>query len=221
MSEFEKTTSNEPSLSGRRRASPTIMPICESYGLMFNSVTRGWIGQTSQMAGLPPTSRTRVAGVMPSLMTNRCIRRRRIGCLMRPMSSWISTTQSLGRSASECVRVRLDQRVASGGDDPGVPGRRTPARYPCAEQLGPRLPRAGRWTAAVAPAIAEGAHRKAIQARLGHASITTTLNTYGHLFPSLDVEPADRLEVARADALATRLQHADDPEVVPIEAAEH
>jgi integrase len=35
--------------------------------------------------------------------------------------------------------------------------------------------------------IAEGAHPKAIQARLGHASITMTLNTYGHLFPSLDV----------------------------------
>jgi integrase len=32
--------------------------------------------------------------------------------------------------------------------------------------------------------IAAGLHPKAIQARLGHASITTTLNTYGHLMPS-------------------------------------
>ncbi len=32
--------------------------------------------------------------------------------------------------------------------------------------------------------IAAGVHPKAIQARLGHASITTTLNTYGHLMPS-------------------------------------
>ena len=31
--------------------------------------------------------------------------------------------------------------------------------------------------------IAAGVHPKAIQARLGHASITTTLNTYGHLMP--------------------------------------
>ncbi|MGH2403299.1 MAG: site-specific integrase, partial [bacterium] len=29
--------------------------------------------------------------------------------------------------------------------------------------------------------VAAGVHPKAIQARLGHASITTTLNTYGHL----------------------------------------
>ncbi len=34
------------------------------------------------------------------------------------------------------------------------------------------------------PLIAAGVHPKAIQARLGHASITTTLNVYGHLMPS-------------------------------------
>jgi integrase len=72
---------------------------------------------------------------------------------------------------------------------------------------------------AVALAIAEGAHPKAIQARLGHASITTTLNTYGHLFPSLDVELAERLGDVRADALAARLRHAEDGGVVSIEAA--
>lgn len=32
--------------------------------------------------------------------------------------------------------------------------------------------------------IAAGVHPKAIQARLGHASIATTLNTYGHVMPS-------------------------------------
>ena len=64
-------------------------------------------------------------------------------------------------------------------------------------------------------AIVEGAHPKAIQARLGHASITTTLNTYGHLFPSLDVELAERLGEARA----ARLRHVGGPAVVPIEAA--
>ncbi|MCW3036434.1 MAG: hypothetical protein JWM17_1746, partial [Actinobacteria bacterium] len=30
--------------------------------------------------------------------------------------------------------------------------------------------------------IREGAHPKAIQLRLGHASIKTTLDTYGHLY---------------------------------------
>jgi integrase len=72
---------------------------------------------------------------------------------------------------------------------------------------------------AAALAIAEGAHPKAIQARLGHASITTTLNLYGHLFPSLDVELAERLEKVRAEALAARLRHEADGGVVPIEAA--
>jgi hypothetical protein len=34
---------------------------------------------------------------------------------------------------------------------------------------------------------------------------------YGHLFPSLDVELADRLGDVRAGALAARLRHAGDP----------
>jgi integrase len=68
---------------------------------------------------------------------------------------------------------------------------------------------------AAALAIAEGAHPKAIQARLGHASITTTLNLYGHLFPSLDVDLAERLD----DVRAARLRHAEATRVVPIETA--
>lgn len=38
----------------------------------------------------------------------------------------------------------------------------------------------------VALAIAGGAHPKAIQTRMGHSSITVTLDGYGHLFPELD-----------------------------------
>ncbi len=44
--------------------------------------------------------------------------------------------------------------------------------------------------------IAQGEHPKVIQSRLGHASITTTLNTYGHLFEGLDEAAADRLDDA-------------------------
>jgi len=52
-----------------------------------------------------------------------------------------------------------------------------------------------------AVAIAAGAHPKAIQERLGHASITTTLNIYGQLFPSLDEELAAKLDQVAAEAV--------------------
>jgi integrase len=54
--------------------------------------------------------------------------------------------------------------------------------------------------------IAQGEHPKVIQSRLGHASITTTLNTYGHLSEGLDEAAADRLDDAwnQAPAPATR-----------------
>jgi integrase len=48
--------------------------------------------------------------------------------------------------------------------------------------------------------IARGAHPKEIQARLGHASITTTLDQYGHLFPSLGSQLDESLEAALREA---------------------
>lgn len=50
---------------------------------------------------------------------------------------------------------------------------------------------------AAALAILAGGHPKAIQARLGHASITMTLDRYGHLFPEMDEDLADRLDEIR------------------------
>lgn len=50
----------------------------------------------------------------------------------------------------------------------------------------------------VAMLIAQGEHPKTIQARLGHASVSTTLGTYGHLFEGLDEAAADRLDAAVA-----------------------
>ncbi len=41
--------------------------------------------------------------------------------------------------------------------------------------------------------IAQGEHPKTIQSRLGHASISTTLDRYGHLMPGMDEAAADRL----------------------------
>lgn len=91
---------------------------------------------------------------------------------------------------------------------------------------------------AAAIAIAKGAHPKALQARLGHASIKTTLDLYGGLFPSLDEDLAERLDasyrdvaarrtqssgvasdVAVGDARAARVRHAGDDDVIPIDRA--
>ncbi len=48
--------------------------------------------------------------------------------------------------------------------------------------------------------IEQGAHPKEIQARLGHSSITTTLDRYGHLMPSLGHQLAVDLDEMRQRA---------------------
>jgi integrase len=50
--------------------------------------------------------------------------------------------------------------------------------------------------------IAQGEHPKVIQNRLGHSSIKTTLDTYGHLFDGLDEAAAERLDAAFLQAPA-------------------
>lgn len=64
--------------------------------------------------------------------------------------------------------------------------------------------------------IAQGEHPKVIQERLGHASIKTTLDTYGHLFDGLDEAAATRLDASwrASGADAMRTQRARD--VVPL-----
>ncbi|SDC69277.1 Site-specific recombinase XerD [Candidatus Frackibacter sp. WG11] len=42
--------------------------------------------------------------------------------------------------------------------------------------------------------LQEGVHPKVVQERLGHSSITQTLDTYSHVIPSLQQEAADKLE---------------------------
>lgn len=60
--------------------------------------------------------------------------------------------------------------------------------------------------------IALGAHPKAMQERLGHSSITVTLDRCGHLFPKLDEALTDRLDAMRFDAVNAALMTADlDP----------
>lgn len=69
----------------------------------------------------------------------------------------------------------MEAALAAAGLDPGL--RLHDLRHACAGLL-----------------IAQGAHPKEIQARLGHASITTTLNTYGHLWTSLGAQLDAKIE---------------------------
>jgi len=62
--------------------------------------------------------------------------------------------------------------------------------------------------------IAQGASVKAVQAQLGHATASITLDTYGHLFPSELEALADRLEQTRRAALGNRERTQRGPAVV-------
>ena len=48
--------------------------------------------------------------------------------------------------------------------------------------------------------IAAGLHPKAIQARLGHATIVETMDTYGHLFPDASEQGRGALDAMFAPA---------------------
>jgi integrase len=65
---------------------------------------------------------------------------------------------------------------------------------------------------AVALAISQGAHPKALQERLGHSSVTVTLDRYGHLYEGLDGQIAASLdEVLRASrGLAAAWEPSED-----------
>jgi integrase len=64
--------------------------------------------------------------------------------------------------------------------------------------------------------IAHGASVKAVQAQVGHATASITLDTYGHLFPSEMEALADRLEQTRMAALANRERTSRGPTVVKL-----
>lgn len=57
--------------------------------------------------------------------------------------------------------------------------------------------------------IAQGAHPKEIQERLGHSTIRLTFDRYGHLFPSLDERLRDGLDAGYQQAQALRTRRTD------------
>ncbi len=60
-------------------------------------------------------------------------------------------------------------------------------------------------------------HPKVIQGRLGHASIRTTLDTYGHLMEGLDEAAAELLDGTRRQAAADTLRTPGGQRVVPLQ----
>jgi integrase len=69
----------------------------------------------------------------------------------------------------------------------------------------------------VALLIAAGEDPYVISQRLGHASIRTTYDVYGHLFEGRDREAADALEAARARSLADFPRTLGGPKVVSLD----
>ena len=67
--------------------------------------------------------------------------------------------------------------------------------------------------------IAQGAHPKAMMERLGHSSVTVTLDRYGHLLPSLDEALVDGLERTYRDAISNNSRPVRGLEVVTLAAA--
>lgn len=62
--------------------------------------------------------------------------------------------------------------------------------------------------------IAEGAHPRAVMERMGHSSITTTLNVYGHLFPRIHDELTNNLDATLREAESARAQMAPRAETM-------
>jgi integrase len=69
--------------------------------------------------------------------------------------------------------------------------------------------------------IAAGRHPLEIKTRLGHASITTTMDRYGWLFPSAEAALADALDASYSAALDNVVpldRDDDDPPAVALAA---
>jgi integrase len=57
--------------------------------------------------------------------------------------------------------------------------------------------------------IAAGANPLTVKQRMGHSSITVTMDRYGHLFPHLEEDLTDRMDEAYRAALLNPMLHAD------------
>jgi hypothetical protein len=73
-----------------------------------------------------------------------------------------------------------------------------PSRRPrphCIASSKPTRPSPARVPGVVGGVLAAGANLKEVAARAGHASVSFTLDRYGHLYPEADTALHDRLDV--------------------------
>ena len=137
------------------------------------------------------------------------------------MKTHEARTVRLPRSITDELAAHLTGRPRGRG--PGVPG--AAGRADALVEVDHAVLQAGRLAAGLPERlrlydlrhtcasllIREGATVKAVQAQLGHATASITLDTYGHLFPDELDQLAGRLEAARAEALDARRR----PSVAP------
>jgi integrase len=135
------------------------------------------------------------------------------GTIVPPKSDASRRTVAIGTALAAEVAVHVERFAPEGGPLFTMPrgGRLVPSSFRRrwwadavdAAGLAPLTPHALRHTAA-ALAIEAGAHPKALQTRLGHSAISTTLDVYGGLLDGLDERVADDVE----RALARRIEDA-------------
>ena len=147
--------------------------------------------------------KVRVTEQLLQLETREWVRR-------EPKTSASVRSLTISRFTAEVLAEHLERYADPGVDGlvfPNAAGRPITASSflthhfkPARDALGLRCRFHDLRHTSVALAIAEGAHPKAIQARMGHSSINVTLDRYGHLFPELDE--------AIASSFSTRLEEA-------------
>ena len=142
--------------------------------------------------GPPPKTYARRTVSLPRFLL-RAARRVSGGAAARPGGSGVHRATGRAAAGAEVVAVQA-----------GLPHRLRfhNLRHTCASLL-----------------IAQGASVKAVQAQLGHASATVTLDRYGHLFPDELQRLAERLQEAYGDTV-TDPARTEPPETVPLERKE-
>jgi len=106
----------------------------------------------------------------------------------RSPTSSPSTSPVCNRTTSSGGARRADRSATRIGSS-GISSRPSSASL-CPPRLGSTTSR----HSYAAMLIAQGAHPRAIMERMGHSTITVTLDTYGHLFPKLDAALDDALD---------------------------